>query len=73
VTRFSGVKTGPAGFQQHLYILLQHTLAIRGGYVLENHRERQKHDARSWDIIGKMGLGEPQTRETWYLICAIND
>jgi hypothetical protein len=36
-------------------ISLQHTLADRGGYVLEIPREHQNRDARSSDFMEKMG------------------
>jgi hypothetical protein len=43
---------------------VQHTLAVREGYVLENPREQENRDVRSSDLMGKMRLGEPSTHET---------
>jgi hypothetical protein len=45
-----------------LAIEIQHILSVRGGHVLENLRERQNRAARSSDLMEKMGLGEPNTR-----------
>jgi hypothetical protein len=42
---------------------IQHSIAVRGVYVLENPLERQNCDVRSSDLMGKTGLGEPNIHE----------